>query len=318
MATVPFRQNSGDSCYSGGLLNFLRAVNRFLLYQHSMPIPVPCACGKQVAVPDKYAGKKIKCPSCGQAMRVPAAAGVTPQSTSKENGTIAVQCPCGRSVAHNPSLAGKTVKCPGCGQPLGIPVRQQMDRVSGPPQGTVTGIAPGKPAGGLDDLLDEIGLSDGSGDRCPNCRAEMPEDAVVCVQCGFNVRAGRKMDTKRPLTAKDRLARASKRSRSGPKKSGSAWAMPLIVGGLFLVAVGIWPFYPEASLRMVQVVSSIAMFVGAIWLVVIAFHVSPLEGLLCLVVPFYTLVFAIRHWELSKTPMVLQISGLLGLGFYFS
>ena len=145
----------------------------------------------------------------------------------------------------------------------------------------------------------------------------MPEDAVVCVQCGFNVRAGRKMDTKRPVTAKDRLARASKRIRSGPKKSGPAWALPLMVGCLFLVAAGIWRFNPVASSQMVFVVSLMAMCVGWIWLVVIAFHVSPLEGLLCLAIPAYTLVFAARYWQLSKTPLVLQLAGLLGFGFYF-
>src|SRR5436189_3480868 len=38
-----------------------------------MPIPVACACGKKFAAKDELAGKRLKCPSCGGPIDIPAA-----------------------------------------------------------------------------------------------------------------------------------------------------------------------------------------------------------------------------------------------------
>lgn len=40
-----------------------------------MPIKVTCDCGKSLNVPDKLAGKKGKCPTCGAVLNIPAASG---------------------------------------------------------------------------------------------------------------------------------------------------------------------------------------------------------------------------------------------------
>ncbi len=40
-----------------------------------MPIKVKCSCGKGLAVKEQFAGKAVKCPGCGKAVRVPAASG---------------------------------------------------------------------------------------------------------------------------------------------------------------------------------------------------------------------------------------------------
>ena len=37
-----------------------------------MPIEVQCPCGKSLNAPDDYAGKRIKCPVCGELLTVPA------------------------------------------------------------------------------------------------------------------------------------------------------------------------------------------------------------------------------------------------------
>lgn len=39
-----------------------------------MPIPVLCNCGKNLNIPDQYAGMKVKCPACSTTINVPAAA----------------------------------------------------------------------------------------------------------------------------------------------------------------------------------------------------------------------------------------------------
>jgi len=37
-----------------------------------MPIPVTCQCGKRFAAKDELAGRRLKCPACGEAISVPA------------------------------------------------------------------------------------------------------------------------------------------------------------------------------------------------------------------------------------------------------
>ncbi|MBE3069367.1 MAG: hypothetical protein IMZ66_03935, partial [Planctomycetes bacterium] len=43
-----------------------------------MPIQVACACGKTYTFKDENAGRQVKCPACGQAMRVPGHAPARP------------------------------------------------------------------------------------------------------------------------------------------------------------------------------------------------------------------------------------------------
>ncbi|MGB2796583.1 MAG: hypothetical protein WBD52_11805, partial [Phycisphaerae bacterium] len=38
-----------------------------------MPIAVRCACGKEYKFKDQYAGRRAKCPACGQVVRIPGA-----------------------------------------------------------------------------------------------------------------------------------------------------------------------------------------------------------------------------------------------------
>lgn len=41
-------------------------------------------------------------------------------------------------------------------------------------------------------LLDELGLeSSKTGMRCPNCKSDIDEGAVLCVDCGYNIDSGK-------------------------------------------------------------------------------------------------------------------------------
>ena len=41
-------------------------------------------------------------------------------------------------------------------------------------------------------LLDELGLeSSKTGQRCPNCKSDINEDTVICIDCGFNLETGK-------------------------------------------------------------------------------------------------------------------------------
>lgn len=177
-----------------------------------MPIQVKCSCGKSLAVPDKYAGKRIKCPGCESALTVPA------QAAAAKPATISVKCKCGKTLGVKPELAGKKVKCPTCQAVLAIPAaaaigataygsqakpaakaKAELDDLSG--DMGLDDIEPGSGnafddlGGGLDSLLDEVNFKASEGPRCPECRTELTEDAVLCVKCGYNLQTGKKLKT---------------------------------------------------------------------------------------------------------------------------
>ncbi len=87
-----------------------------------MPV-IQCSCGKQLRVPDEHAGKRVKCPACGQACAVPAAGGVRaaapPPATAAAK--INFRCSCGKVMQAKPEHAGLKSKCPACGTVVAIP-----------------------------------------------------------------------------------------------------------------------------------------------------------------------------------------------------
>ena len=77
-------------------------------------------------------------------------------------------CPqCNEELEAAEDMTGETVECPSCEAHFEVPA-----------------------AGGND-----AGAADASGSGCPSCGVEMPADAVLCVQCGYNVKLGKKIDT---------------------------------------------------------------------------------------------------------------------------
>src|SRR5689334_1598091 len=96
---------------------------------------------------------------------------------------------CGKTYSWKPELAGKKVKCK-CGQPMRVPETDPAI-VSVPD--------------GFDDLA---ALGDGtvaeeqsyappaaSGKSCPSCGSSVDADAVLCVNCGHNLKTGKKLKT---------------------------------------------------------------------------------------------------------------------------
>lgn len=88
---------------------------------------------------------------------------------------IQVTCQCGQQLSAKDEFAGRRVKCPGCGGPLLIPQPQAAEADDG-----ITG------------LLDDAGVRAGV-NRCSGCGAEMADEAVLCVMCGFDQRHGHRL-----------------------------------------------------------------------------------------------------------------------------
>ena len=71
--------------------------------------------------------------------------------------SIEVKCTCGKVLRAKTAMAGHKARCPSCGHTLTIPT---------PP-------APGR--------------------LCPKCRGSLPDDAVICTNCGHDLRTGQKV-----------------------------------------------------------------------------------------------------------------------------
>jgi predicted RNA-binding Zn-ribbon protein involved in translation (DUF1610 family) len=95
---------------------------------------IQCSCGKQLRVADEHAGKRIKCPACGQASVVPAAkapaARTAPSASSVRTAPgasaaasrISFHCQgCGQPIQARPEHAGRKSKCPSCNTIVVIP-----------------------------------------------------------------------------------------------------------------------------------------------------------------------------------------------------
>jgi DNA-directed RNA polymerase subunit RPC12/RpoP len=77
-------------------------------------------------------------------------------------------CPaCGKQYRWKPEMAGRTAKCT-CGAKLVVPA--DPPRLAPPPAAPAAAKS-----------------------TCPDCGAELPENAVLCVNCGFNLKTGKKL-----------------------------------------------------------------------------------------------------------------------------
>ena len=128
--------------------------------------------------------------------------------------TITVVCPCGKKLKAPASAAGKKAKCPSCGNVMKLEASgAALAAPAVPPVPHAAGAAtarkaapppPPPPADHADDGGDDLGdlyalaavekqaRSSGAVDdspRCPKCFSELPAGAVLCTNCGFDLRA---------------------------------------------------------------------------------------------------------------------------------
>lgn len=254
---------------------------------------------------------------------------------------IKVTCACGQSFAAKDELAGRTVKCPKCSRPLAIPAAGGAGAVPASPlvpqPAPAAAAAPAgyQPSG----LFDEVGIqSTPVGTQpCPGCRAPMPMQAVVCVQCGYNLKLGRRMETMRVgadgqvvghgsvvETVLARAAQALEEEKEEERKKtreGLPWWAYLVMLMGVLGFLALMMLIPQQN--AVMMAGFVLMFGG--WLIcvysgvcilVVAFRESPLQGLLCLFVPIYQLVYIIMRWDQCAGFFFLNLGGsvIIGVG----
>ena len=238
-----------------------------------MPISCQCAsCGAKMNVADKFAGKRAKCPKCGQPIDIPAA----PAAQDSLFG-------------DDLSLAAETPRTP-------------------PAKSAGWGASAKDPRSHLDSLLDEMGVEAAvSGPTCPSCNSSIDEGALICINCGFNFQTGERVYSQvrsDPNAARSQMSEADKIMAKaeaeiavnpisqedqgygdGPESFFLA-AGALLVGALLVAAiVGIVVLFDkltESSGMMVIVmlcIATVLMMIGQIWITIAAFKESVGQGL---------------------------------------
>ena len=181
------------------------------------PIATRCSCGEVFQAKPEFVGKTVKCPQCSRPVQIPDG-----QAGSTKPG-IEVICSCGHSVNAPPHLTGKRVRCPACQNTLAIPEAVVLEKrtaatddedgssdsdefeLSDAPRlsnlhdqgidGDISGMA---------GLLDELGIeASKTGRRCPNCGSDVAPEAVLCIDCGYNLETGKQLKPSSFVKAKE-------------------------------------------------------------------------------------------------------------------
>ena len=236
---------------------------------------------------------------------------------------IQVACKCGQRFTAKDALAGKTVKCPQCGQPLKIPTARPAS-------------TPSDMDDAISDLLDEAGLHGGIM-RCPGCGTPLPENAVLCVSCGYDLRKGHRIKTRVGVEsdldedemadlpvhgvpqldhAEREIARA-KMQQAQLSKGVPWWAVLLALLGLIGFAAGMLSLpqdrVMDTSGWVMVGAGGLIVFIFLIRLIIIAFQESFLMGVLFLIPPFQLYYIGTR-WSRCAGVALYLVGGLLIAG----
>jgi hypothetical protein len=138
--------------------------------------------------------------------------------------TIEVSCPeCGKEIKVSAELEGKKIRCKACEEVFTVkparaakaaksakPAKPDPKAKAKPdpkaakkpdPKTAVKAKAPPKPGADPDDLDDDgnpYGVTDlDMTPRCPHCAGEMEEDAIICLECGYNTMTRQRTETKK-------------------------------------------------------------------------------------------------------------------------
>ncbi len=124
------------------------------------------ACHKRFGWKPDLAGRKVRCSGCSLKMRVPAAGGTTAEALEPLPGSGVVPA-----------------------RPAPPPQPKQADEYEVSLDDDLSALAPARPAG------PPPLPSAGGGDKCPSCGQKVKPAAVICINCGFNLKAGKRLKT---------------------------------------------------------------------------------------------------------------------------
>lgn len=273
-----------------------------------MPIKLKCSCGQVLSVPDNLAGKSGKCPKCQKAIQIPAPASAT--TTAAPSGGVAAAKPAAKAPPAKPASSQPVAKAKTPAPAIQVVAAQATNK--------------------FDNLLDEVGLTKKTGPVCPKCGAPIRPGSVLCTACGLNFESGEQatsfeaaaesMEFKNEFLqeAASNMVRDTKMDERR-EKAGLPWwmLMSYLIGAVILCGSGVVivdgrfnePAAAGTFLGNIQrlpvfvVLGFTAMVTGQcihlfahLSIVVFGFKQGIGPGFGCLLVPFFSYIYAFMHW----------------------
>ena len=200
-------------------------------------------------------------------------------------------CPiCAGAVAIDDTYAGYEIQCPLC-------------------QGAIIVPHPAEAEEGYEGEYDE----EEEGAECPSCGAEMEEEAIICMECGYNTQTGKKLGADKPKKKKKKKA----------KGEGGLQPLldPMIQAGILsviFVGLGIGSFFSDGA--WFAYAGLYVLFSFAVWVftVIEGFREEPLAGILNLICCWpYTLYFVYGRSDNDGLKVNYSLQIIVGLVFRF-
>ncbi|KAF0243032.1 MAG: PBS lyase HEAT domain-containing protein repeat-containing [Planctomycetota bacterium] len=165
-----------------------------------MPISTSCSCGRKLNLKDELAGKTVKCPQCGTAVRVPdgkstATAVATPPPRSAPADSRIMEKPGGKKKKDDagPKIMMANFKSLDDFDEGGNLKKKKKEFTKEDEE--VSEAAGGTTGGEMAKIAAEALKAEKEKPkfRCPGCgRGVKPED-VICTKCGTNIKTGRRI-----------------------------------------------------------------------------------------------------------------------------
>jgi hypothetical protein len=206
-----------------------------------------CTCGKSLSADPKMAGRKAKCPRCGEVARVPVMGVALPELEDLELKVV---------------LEGGAWQSASSGQANPPPVPRPTAQTT---PGTVYPQLPamGRPK----EPISSIWAEEADAERqrelanvCPGCGTSMSDPAVVCLACGYNKQTGKKTPA---ATGGATPSSRPAESRATGNLVGNIFSIALLAAALMLAGCAFISFgmaLASAMIGMLLVIFALGMF----------------------------------------------------------
>lgn len=164
-----------------------------------MPIATSCSCGRKLNLKDELAGKTVKCPQCGTALKVPdgkstATAVATPPPRSAPSDSKIIEkpsAPAKKKDDAGPKIVMSNFKSLEDFDDSGNLKKKKKTFTKEEEEASEVGTSGGEMAKIAAEALKSE--KEKPKHRCPGCGKGVKPEDVICIKCGTNIKTGRRL-----------------------------------------------------------------------------------------------------------------------------
>jgi hypothetical protein len=216
---------------------------------------------------------------------------------------------CEKKLTIPDALAGRQVACPQCKPKFRAPQPQEADSGGEPEERTEAAPRSARPA---HVPPGKARTPARAGDEPPSPPPEESFDELEEVPDEAEL-SGRPTEDDEDEPARPRQKRKRKRSRIGLMPLGqinpALIVAGVVAGGCLLLVLGSVVFPLLAAVP--AAIAGMSIIGAYLWLLILAFADEVIQGLACLLIPFYSVYYLITHFEEVKMPVFLARFGVV-------